>query len=308
MIRTYYASDFAAQVAKPPWDLASNLPKIVAPSATTPVRVTAFPASGDSTTSYLDASDPGTWGPVFFQYTLDLLSSQTPAWLQDATAGFFVLNSSSGASRDTLNIGNIVRDSLVCNFDNVMFCCRQGDGTAQRQRRNLLVCFVVAVVFWLAMGALVSYIPGSLGTMLQVGMIDILLHIDSHTSMFSAFKLTCMLQISIYVGMLVLVPATTVQLSYGVAATCFPMVPTCLLQDLILSAQSTLPVTIRWPDSLQRESGCMDRLTNASSERRQQACMKSCRESPFHFRRWEASSECVFWLCLNAHVHILLYV
>lgn len=263
VIRTYYASDFASKVSVPPWDFASNIPKLS-------TSVPADPAGVAGGEVLFSAIDTGTWAPAFFQSVLDGIESQAP-WLQDAAASFFVLDRGGNTSnRDALNVGNLVHDSLVCNFDNIMFCGRQasssGSSVPSRQRRNLLVCFVAAILFWGLIGAMLSYLPGGVGTILQV---------------------------LVYASMWVLVPGTTVQLSYGMAVTCFPLVPTCLLQDLILGMQAALPISIRWPDSLQTEAGCMDRLANASAGQRQHVCMRSCRDAPFHFQRY------VFVMCVS---------
>jgi hypothetical protein len=59
----------------------------------------------------------------------------------------------------------------------------------------------VAYFLWYAVGLIISTIPGA-----------------------------GVLYVVVYSFMWVLVPITAVQLSYGMAATCFPMLPTCLLQ------------------------------------------------------------------------------
>ncbi len=152
--------------------------------------------------SYWDvASDQGMWGPYFFQSFLGLVDAYAP-WMEDLTAGFFTLKRGSNADAEdgTLTAGNILHDMLVCDFHSVMFCGRQGP-EGSRIRRNILVCAIVAYALWYVVGLIISTVPGA-----------------------------GVLYVMIYSFMWLLVPITAVQLSYGMAATCFPMLPTCLLQ------------------------------------------------------------------------------
>lgn len=257
MVAAYYTIDFAAKVQAPPWDLASNLPRMAQQQQQQQASRRAGTEAGEaSTVVVLDTSDPGTWAPAFFQLVLDSADTNAP-WMGDALYGFFKFQRGNATSADEFTVGNLVHDSLVCSFDNVMFCGRQNAQTNVRERRNLLVCLLVSVGSWMLVGTLASFVP-------VVGRA---------------------VQVLVFAGMVVLVPMTTVYLTYGMAATCFPLVPTCLVQDIILSMQATFPIQIAWPQSLQKEEGCMDRLVNSSSVHRQQECMRSCREAPFNFRR-----------------------
>ena len=64
-------------------------------------------------------------------------------------------------------------------------------------------------------------------------------------------------------------------------------------QDLIVTLQSMLPLQVTWPNSLQMYDGCLEsemRLEGMgaiSMRQVQQTCMRSCRQEPFHFQRWE---------------------
>jgi hypothetical protein len=107
-----------------------------------------------------------------------------------------------------------------------------------------------------------------------------------------------MLYVLTYSFMWVLVPATALQLSYGTAATCFPMIPTCVVQDVVVSLQTVLPVRMAWPDALQTSPGCIELAQGRgrSSAEAASLCLKSCRAQPFNFRQWEDSAA---WLiCL----------
>ena len=122
----------------------------------------------------------------------------------------------------------MLHDTLVCNFDNVMFCGQEGEGGV-RLRRNIVLCMIISYVLWVSVAALVSTIPllGSLGVFIRYSMVF-------------------------------LVPVTGIQLAYGMAVTCFPLIPTCLVQDLVWVVQSTLPMHIMWPNAIQvhRERAC----------------------------------------------------
>jgi hypothetical protein len=48
-----------------------------------------------------------------------------------------------------------------------------------------------------------------------------------------------------------LIPFIALWLSYGLSPMCIPMIPTCILSDIIESVQVILPAKITWPDALQ---------------------------------------------------------
>ena len=256
-----------AQVKQAPWDIKSSLPSMdYGPRSYS----SGSGGRGEAGVvgSYWDvAADQGMWAPYFFQSFLGTVHSYAP-WMEDLAAGFFTLrrdnasgssssNGGAGAERRALTAGNLLHDMLVCDFDSVMFC-----GSSQsRERKNIFVCMVVAYAIWYVVGLVIGTVPGA-----------------------------GVLYVVVYSFMWVLVPITAVQLSYGMAATCFPMLPTCLLQDLVVSLQATLPISVRWPDALQRYPGCIAQTSAAS-------CLRSCRAEPFYFQRWEDS---VAWaLCAS---------
>jgi hypothetical protein len=118
------------------------------------------------------------------------------------------------------------------------------------------------------------------------------------------------------------IPFITLWLSYGLSPVCLPMIPTCILSDIIESVQIAMPAKITWPDTLQIYPGCIGpkwydpnativtppqfaNVTRGSS-----SCMKSCKVSflfspqttmhvysrlfifqgpPFYFTSWESS-------------------
>lgn len=108
-----------------------------------------------------------------------------------------------------------------------------------------------------------------------------------------------------------IIPTMTLWLSYGLSPMCLPMLPTCIVDDLMSSLQISIPTRIVWPDALQIYPSCVGpkwydpnaiviipneflNVTRGSPE-----CMLSCKSNPFNFTSWEST---VAWaLCtLNA--------
>jgi hypothetical protein len=94
-------------------------------------------------------------------------------------------------------------------------------------------------------------------------------------------------------GLWFMVPWLAFQFAYGVGPACFPMVPTCLLQDVMMFVQAMAPERIEWPTSLQIVPGCANSSNSTSAA---YGCMKSCRHDPFYFKSWESSAS---WLACN---------
>ena len=138
----------------------------------------------------------------------------------------------------------------------------------KKNRKNLIISFVISYAIYLAVTLLLdaTMITSVLGPIWRL------------------------------VGLYLIVPWLAFQMAYGVGPACFPMVPTCLLQDAMLFVQSILPMHIDWPQSLQTSQNC---LTLANSTSAKAACLKSCRSSPFYFQSWESS---VSWFVCNALV------
>ncbi|EKX31745.1 hypothetical protein GUITHDRAFT_149095 [Guillardia theta CCMP2712] len=88
-------------------------------------------------------------------------------------------------------------------------------------------------------------------------------------------------------------PAIVVYYAFGVSPLCFPMIPTCLLEDLVNVLNFFFPATIQFPDSLQASPGC---LSNAHNSTERAACILSCSQQPFDYVSWEA--EISWWTCL----------
>jgi hypothetical protein len=266
VVQAYYEVDFLSKVKVPPWSFAANAPSLHMHTAPPPSPSSSSNSSSNSSPKnnnltlwmVINGQVPvSSAGSILADAVLDAVRSIVPS-APEAAAGFFTLRRSSGVDPDALTIGNLIHDTLICDFDSVMFCGRmRSDGT--RTRRNILVCFFVAVLLWVVVALVASLLP-----------------IGGNAAM-----------VAIILSMLMLVPTTTVHLAYGIAPTCFPMAPTCIVQDVIYVAKQTLPMRIEWPRALQRQPGCMqDAEWYARLGGR---CQISCDEDPFGFAGWEES-------------------
>lgn len=178
-------------------------------------------------------------------------------------AQFFVMDTRS-VPPDAFTAGNLVRNALICDFEAVMFCKKGSSPT----RKNLIVSFAVAYLFYLV--------------------VSLILDSTFFTSFVSPLWKTVIL--------VTVVPAMAFQLAYGIGPACAPMIPTCLLQDIVLYTQVLLPIKIVWPDALQHTPGCLANSTLSAYER--QLCLRSCRGAPFFFRSWESTlswAYCSLW-------------
>jgi hypothetical protein len=61
--------------------------------------------------------------------------------------------------------------------------------------------------------------------------------------------------------------------SYGMAFTCAPMLPTCLMDDVIAILNTFLPMSVSFPEELQISPGC---LADASKD----SCIRRCSDPP----------------------------
>jgi hypothetical protein len=97
------------------------------------------------------------------------------------------------------------------------------------------------------------------------------------------------------------IPFVTLWLAYGLSPLCVPMIPTCIMTDVVESVQIVLPAKITWPDTLQVYPGCLgpkwydanativvpqqfENITRGAAE-----CMRSCKQQPFYFKSWEGT-------------------
>lgn len=102
----------------------------------------------------------------------------------------------------------------------------------------------------------------------------------------------------------ILIPILALWLSYGLSPICFPMIPTCLVDDIINVTEAVIPSKIIWPQLLQVYPNCLGQLkeqdfpTKDSEQEKISGknCMRSCREYPFYFRSWEST---LAWITCN---------
>jgi hypothetical protein len=76
--------------------------------------------------------------------------------------------------------------------------------------------------------------------------------------------------------------------AYGQALTCSPMLPTCLLDDVIGAATYMFPKSLTIPPELEITPNCLGDSTKS-------ACLKQCSESPMNFLSWRDTL--AFGLC-----------
>ena len=214
VVRVYYEVDYSTKVSKPPWDLSKNLPKVYVPQPLETNSSGAAGGLGEASTaesmvvgsgSFWDfvsaaTSDQGNWAPLLYGSAIGTVHDYAP-WAEESAAGFFTVRRDRKVPKDALTLGNLAHDMFVCEFDNVMFCGREGED-GLRIRRNIFLCMVVALVTWIVLAVVLGVIPvfGGLCSML------------------------------VYAWLPLLVAVTGTHLAYGMAVTCFPMVPTCVLQ------------------------------------------------------------------------------
>ena len=175
-----------------------------------------------------------------------------------AAASFFNLDTSD-VPGDSVTAGSIIRNAFVCDFEAVIFCRKE----SMPSRKNLVVSFMIAYGIYLIISLLLSatFLTSIVGPVWRIA------------------------------GLWVFVPWMAFQFAYGVGPSCFPMVPTCLLQDVMLFVEHLLPMSIKWPDSLQNVPGCAHNMSLVANS--SYSCMKSCRKDPFNFNSWESS---VSWM------------
>lgn len=170
----------------------------------------------------------------------------------------------------------------------LLICDFEATTLCTKQRRNLAVSFVIAyILYWIVSSILASIgLPG--------------------------------------VGSLLFwtIPSVALYLAYGMAPTCFPQIPTCLLNDVINVAATVMPAKIIWPNALQYYTGCLGPtwiqlqagITTTPIDpafpnirHRSSDCLRSCTKSPFLFASWEANAA---WLvcgvtpntCVDIHI------
>lgn len=70
---------------------------------------------------------------------------------------------------------------------------------------------------------------------------------------------------------------------YGYSPACIPMVPPCIVEDMVGVIAWFIPLQVQWPPALQKIENC---AFNGSVPLEQ--CFKSCSDQPFMYTSWEA--------------------
>ncbi len=176
VLKLFYETDFKGRFNKVGWSLASNIPQLYYARLQVK-RYSSFEGAEDSgswnglRTRSFSLDDQNSWGPSFYTFVADSLQQSAP-WIGEGIGGFFTLNRGGDVPEDALTVGNLLHDTLVCKFGNVMFCGKEGQ-QGVRMRRNIVICMVISYVLWVTVAALVSTIPivGSLGVFIRYSMV-----------------------------------------------------------------------------------------------------------------------------------------
>lgn len=150
---------------------------------------------------------------------------------------------------------NVTRTSLTFQtiVKEMLVCDFESVVLCTRYDRNIIMSFFITLLLYIALSTILSAIGlGSLNTLLAVA--------------------------AVYV---------VFWLSYGMAPTCAPLLPACLIEDIINGVTRLIPTTIVWPQALIVNSSECSSHNGTQTTRPQ--CMRSCRESPFLFRSWESN-------------------
>ena len=84
--------------------------------------------------------------------------------------------------------------------------------------------------------------------------------------------------------------------AYGYSPTCFPMIPTCFIEDIVNTLKTTIPETVTWPALVIKQEHC--NLQGAPLNPNSTVpggCFRSCSEPQFRFVSWQ--DPFAWWLC-----------
>jgi hypothetical protein len=155
------------------------------------------------------------------------------------------------SNKGTTNIFTISTSMLKCDFQAVNYC--------SAHRKDLLASAVLIFILYV----IIYYSASAMGVSFLA--ISIIL----------AFGFTPLL----------------LWYSYGMAFTCSPMLPTCLLDDLIYTLNSIFPLQVTFPSELQTSSDCL-------SDPSQESCLIRCSDPPVSFTEWRDTL--AFGLCYTS--------
>eukprot|EP00961_Rhodomonas_salina_P154299 2078339-Rhodomonas_salina.7 len=83
-------------------------------------------------------------------------------------------------------------------------------------------------------------------------------------------------------------PGMVMWYAYGFSPTCTPMIPTCLMQDIVETMRTAFPSNVQWPALLIKQDICSrDGVPLVPEQRGNVSCFKSCASDDFQFVSWE---------------------
>jgi hypothetical protein len=69
--------------------------------------------------------------------------------------------------------------------------------------------------------------------------------------------------------------------SFGISPLCFPMIPSCLGDEILEFLKMIIPEKLSWPQSLQKIPNCVEDSSISASE-----CIVTCEQIPFVYLDW----------------------
>jgi hypothetical protein len=155
------------------------------------------------------------------------------------------------SNKGTTNVFTVTTSMLKCDFQAVTFC--------SSHRKDLLASAVLILILYV----IIYYSASALGIsflaiifIMSVGFVPLLLWY-----------------------------------SYGMAFTCSPMLPTCLLDDVVYTFRSLFPLQITFPTELQTSPDCLGDPSKDS-------CLIRCSDPPMSFVEWRDTL--AFGLCYTS--------
>ena len=143
------------------------------------------------------------------------------------------------SNHGTTNVFTISTSMLKCDFQAVTYC--------SKHRKDLLASIVLIILLYL----MIYFTASAMG--------------------FSVLGIALVLALGFTPLLL--------WYSYGMALTCFPMLPTCLWDDVIYTLSSLFPLQITFPLELETSPDC---LADPSKD----SCLLRCSDPPVLFTEW----------------------
>ena len=137
------------------------------------------------------------------------------------------------------NVFTITTSMLKCDFQAVTYC--------SSHRKDLLASVILILLFYVVL----YYIAGAAGV---------------------PYLVTILIMSIGFVPLLL-------WYSYGMAFTCTPMIPTCLMDDVVYTLNTLFPLEVAFPSELLTSPGCL-------GDPAQDSCLLRCSDPPVSFVEW----------------------